>query len=271
MPVNKISRAKLFEQLQMQLAKSAIIAATVRDLSSQVEVGDESINLPYDLPRTAQVSTVGAVNLTANANQLKPDVMLLNKMASDRVILDIGVELENVFSGNSLFLKNTSRAIVRALEVDIITKAIAGAKLSETSRTSDIYNDLVDLRKAMKAGLVPFDGEVYVCLTPTDEALMLKNGKLTPYQKRGDGSAIEDAIIGQIAGFKVLTPDADASFTESFAYHGQGIAFAWHSDYLFQSVDVPGTAKQDIAIHRKFNSKLLQDGAMVYKWGVTTP
>lgn len=271
MPVNKISRAKLFEQLQMQLAKSAIIAATVRDLSSQVEVGDESINLPYDLPRTAQISTVGAVNLTANPNQFMPDVMLLNQMASDRVVLDVGQELENVFSGDSVFLKNTSRAIVRALEKDIITKAIAGAKLTETARTSDIYNDLVDLRGAMRAGLVPFDGDVYVCLTPADEALLLKAGKLTPYQKQGDGSAIETGLIGMVAGFKVLTPDADASFTASFAYHSQGIAYAWHSDYIVQTTDVPGTAKKDTAIHRKFNSKVLQGGAMVYKWGITTP
>lgn len=267
--VTKISNQKVYDQIQMRLMDKATIAATVRDESALAEKGDESINFPTRLPRTATVVTVGSsFTLTNHTNGYESDILALSNIAADYALLDPHSEQENLFDGKVDAVNDMVDAIAVALDADLATKAIAAAQEAEDKRSADFYQDVINLRKAMRKAKIPFDGNVYLCLTADDEAVALKTKEFKSYSENGSGSTIKNGVIGEILGFKVVLPTLDASkgMTESFGYHGLGMVFAWHGQILIQSADVPNTLKQGLSVSRKFGAKAVQGGKLIYKW-----
>lgn len=269
--VTKISNAKVYNVIQMQLEKQSVIAKIVRDESARAEKGDSSINLPTLLPRTAQVhAATSTVSLTANSNGFEDDILTLDQAASDYCEFLVHSEQQNVFDGIGEAQIQMYKAIALALEKDLITKAIAAAQVSEivvpVAGGDPFYNAVAGIRKTMRDADIPFEGDIYGALTTTHELYALQTKQVTSYIEKGDGSALSTARLGSLLGIQLVVPSNSAAMTESFFFHKLGLVFAWHGQIVVMLNEVGQGLKKTLAVSRKFNSKATQSGKLIYKW-----
>lgn len=266
----KISMEQVIPEHQVILEASAVIAQTVRSLSDRVGKGDSSVNIPTLAARSGQEVAVGA-SLTKNNNNYGDDSLALDRVAGDAFDISTHDEEENILNGLEDGLNNSLKAMAKVLDKKLITQAIAAAGLTETARTADFYNDVVDMVKAFDDATIPLENR-YLAVTPADYAALLKTKDFVRFDAKGT-SDIPSGQVGEILGFTVVRPlfTSGEGFTESFAYHSFGLCYAWHGETKVIGQPNALNMSETYSVSRKFGSKALQSGAMIKKWGVTGP
>lgn len=262
----KISMQDVLPEHQIILEGSAVIAQTVLDVSKRAKKGSSSIDLPTLAPRDGQDVAVGG-SLSNNNNNYGDDVLSLDRVAGDAFTISLHDEEDNILNGVEDGLKNSLKAMSKVLDSNLYVKMLAGATLAEYERTSDFYNDLVEMSKVMDIANVPYT-ERFLCVTPADYAALLKTKDFVRFDSKGDGSAISNGIVGEVLGFTVVRAQL-SSVTETIAYHRNSAVFGWHAESIILKVTNALAMSEQYSASRKFGTKVLQSGAMIFKFGVT--
>lgn len=266
---SKISMEVVIPEHQVILEASAVIAATATNISDRVVKGASSVNLPTLAEAVGESLAIGGT-FTNEENNYGDDVLNLTQKAGRAFSINIFEEEQNVLNGIQDGLMGSLKAMAKQLDRDLIAKGIAAAGLTGTARTSDFYSDVVDMVKAFDDAKIPLENR-YLAVIPADMSALLKTKDFVRFDAKGDGSAISTGLVGEILGFKVVRPlfTSAEGFSQSFAYHSAGLVYAWQGETKIQESELPLTSKTQYAVARLYNSKALQAGAFVKKWGVT--
>lgn len=178
---------------------------------------DDTVTLRVPAVRTAKTRTMrsgtplSAEDLAETSVPIKLDTHVydLINITDEQLTLDIRDFARQV-------LAPQIRGVVEGLE-NVLATTIEGATFeADPVSGTDPYDVAVDASIALNKQNVPRNGRVLL-LGANVEAAFLKSDKLSKVNESGDSSALRDATITRVAGFRVVGSNAiDPDFAAAF-------------------------------------------------------
>lgn len=269
---NKVSMEMVIPEHQTILEESSAFAQTVVDLSARVIKGADSVNIPT-LAAVEGEDLALSGSFTEENNNYGDDILSITRKAGRLFSINVHESEQNVLNSLEDGLRESLKAMAKQLDRKLVTTMLAAATATGVARESspaNFYGDIVTMGQKMDEAGIPAEDR-YLAVTPTDYSALLNTKDFVRFDGTGDGSAIKTGKVGEILGFTVVRSiiTSGNGFTESFAYHKNAAVFAWQSDTIILSQDVPGESKRKYEVSRAYNCKALQSGALIYKWAAS--
>lgn len=202
---------------------------TARPISDFRGAKDDTVSLRVPAVLTArdyEWRTRTADIVVDDITETKVDVVLDKHPYHAGAITDEQMTLDIANFGSQV-LQPQARAVGEKME-DYIAAEMAAAPITNsvtfTVGTDEPYEVAVDMRKILNDNNVPMTDRVLL-LGSAFEAAFLKSDKLSDVDRSGGDSALRSAIIGNVAGFTVVTSNAIAE-NVGYAMHRTAFVYA---------------------------------------------
>ncbi|RTE50395.1 P22 phage major capsid protein family protein [Actinobaculum sp. 352] len=192
-----------------------------------VEVKDYKKGLVEDpenpgqtLPRTTVPDTVQDTGL---------DIKIDNEKSFDFYVDDIdaaqarGVGVENYTQSAGIGLAEDTEQYLTAL---LTTQGTAIPGTAAINSWTAAYNAVLDVRQALTKAKVPTVGRVLLINAGFERQLLADEGKLTSFDTSGSATGLQEATIGRLHGFQVITsPWLDDTKPTAIGLYRPALAF----------------------------------------------
>ena len=216
--------------VQAVLAESAILITSVDDRSTEVGPGMSTL----DIGRRGQLSSESKAEGTdynAQAFSWVADKLAIDKQEGIYTKLTKKAGVQSAVDQEMEILKASAQALVDKLEAQLYAELI---KVSTTSpdhvvafgtASTIALADILNARKLLRTQNVPADADLFLAISPAQEAQLLALEQFIDASRYGSTSALQNGEIGRIYGFRVLVTNAVTANT-AIAYHRSHVAFA---------------------------------------------
>lgn len=142
-------------------------------------------------------------------------------------------------------LDSGSYALAKQIDTDGATVLLASGTVMNVSEltSSNIYDQLVDIRTAMSKANIPDDGKRYFLATPDTYALILKDKDHFVHATSLGDEVIKSGIVGRIAGFNVIEWNDTTANLAGIAGHPQFATRAGEFSVPVHLQDLSGSGK----------------------------
>lgn len=265
--INRYSQPANMAVVDSLIRKNQVVAPLATDLTPFVAKGNDSVKINVLMPMEVDDQEVGSVDATERAVSYNQSTLLLDRVAIGYTVIDMHLELQNLFENEASAIREFVIAIGLKLEDKLITQAIAAATLTETARTTDFYTDVIAAKQVMRTAKVPV-GSMNLVLDAAAEAAHSNSLRIVA---NGSDAAL-NGPQARIAGFNAVVSN---SASEPFFFHQSALCYAWHDDFVLLEAIVPKTTKKNLSISRQFGSVATQTNVggkspLIYKWGETS-
>jgi hypothetical protein len=211
------------------LRRQLVLAATVSRVPGSEYSGPSGgvVTLRVPKPRTAlQQGTPGA-DITTSGIDETPVNVTVEHWYDAAIVTDEDLSLNLEDFGRQVLAPQTA-AVAEAGEqqlADAMNGLTAHATI-EWAAAADPAADkatVLEIREALTVNKVPAGGR-YVAVAPNIATRLLNVPGFVEADKRGDASALEDAVIGQVYGLSFVESAAIATGT-AVAYHSSAFGF----------------------------------------------
>ncbi len=232
----------ILAMVQDELARNAIVRPTVLDLSSQVESGIKSIEIPrYDTHFTDPSTQPQDGDSTEQTVNFDNDVLNLDVWKTlpwsipDQVALQSRIPLES----------ELARSAGQKMAVFIDDQIIAKLKLASSAAPDHVIQmtgagnavltlaDISNARMLLKKANVPQDGLVML-ISPEQEKAVIDMDTFHNADSYGSREALLNGEVGRIYGFKVIVSNG-LSGAEAIFYHRTAVAFAAQKNVSYET------------------------------------
>lgn len=192
-----------------------------------------SIKVPAYMAARTRTLRAGTPVIIDDFAESKVDVKLDTDVYKAVAATDEEMTLDIVDFGEQV-MTPVIHSVARGLE-DAVAARIGSSSYATTLELldSDPYATFVDARKALNLANVPQD-QRYVLVGANLEAKLLKSSRFTA-QIGGDAvasSAMQDAVLGRMAGFTFLTGANALNPSEAYAFHKSAFVCASRAPVL---------------------------------------
>lgn len=160
------------------------------------------------------------------------DLKIDNEKSFDFYVDDIdaaqarGVGLENYTRSAAIGLAEDTEQYLTAL---LTTQGTAIPGTAAVTSWEAAYSAVLDVREALTKAKVPGAGRVLIVNAGFERQLLSDGGKLTAFDTSGSGAGLQEATIGRLLGFQVITspwldntkPTAIGLYTPALAFVSQ--------------------------------------------------
>jgi len=239
--------------VQEQLLQETKLLHTVRDVSSMVEKGMKTLELPRFDSRFAGPATQnpdGETPVTAQTLDLATDVLALDQWKNlpyripDRIAMQSAVPLQAELAKSA----GSEMAIYVDQEIAAQLKLAADGtgglpdhiiQMSGTSNLVITLGDITEARRLLNVANVRDDGNRFLSISPEQEKAMLNIDNFIKANEYGSREALLNGEVGRVFGFRVVVSNS-FSGAEAVAYHKDCVAIGFQKgvDFEAQRADV---------------------------------
>ena len=250
--------------VQDELTRSAILAPTLRDLSSMVGPGMKSVSLHDTGAFTAEAKTENTslnkqiltfVNDTLNLDQHEAVLASIEDISQIQSMADVEGEV----------VSRSATAIVRAFDDYIYSKlklassAAPDHRIAYGNATTIAEVDILEAKRLLSVSEVP-EGDRFLLIPPTQEKAMLQISNFIQADRYGSSEALRNGELGRVFGFTVLVSTVAESDNLCVAYHKDSVAWAWQKQVSLDSQKDLDNLSTKYAMSAIFGAKELAQG-----------
>lgn len=252
--------------VQEELARRAVIAPSILDLSGRVGPGMKSISL-HDAGSFTAASKAENTDLSVQTITFSNDTLNLDQHKAVYTEVEDKDDLQSMVDLEMEIASRMASAIVTSFD-DYLYEQLKLASASSPDHRIVYANDptatiqavdILEARRLLNVQEVPMDDR-FLLIPPTQEKAMLQIADFIQADRYGAADAIQNGELGRIYGFKVLVSNAAESDGYSLAYHRNAVAFAWQQAVRFRSDDRLKGVSKEYAMDAIFGAKVLQGG-----------
>lgn len=259
--------------VQEELIRAAKLQPTVKNMSSSVEKGVKSIEIPRYDTHFANPAAQNPDGVTATAAQtvdFAVDSLNLDKWVSlpyeipDRISRQarVNLEAELAASAGRTFGKYIDDELIACLRLAADgTGGLPDHRIQVTGATNTeiTLDDITEARKLLNQADVREDNR-FLIVSPDQEKAMLNIANFIEADKYGSREALLDGEIGKVFGFRVMVHNG-LSAIEAIAYQSDACAFAMQKDISFESRRANlGLQKTEYAFSAGWGTAVLEQG-----------
>lgn len=250
--------------LQDELARVAVIAPSIMDMSSLAGPGIKSLAVSDTGSFTAAEKTENT-DLSTQVLTFTNDVLALDQHRGVYTEVEDKDDIQTTLSLEGEIASRMATAIVTTFDDYLwerLKEASAAApdhRIAYDNTTSISKTDILEARRLLNIQNVPMD-ERFLCVPPSQEKAMLLIDDFIHAEKYGSAMAIQNGEIGKVYGFRVLVSNAAESDNLCVAYHREAVAFAWQQAVRFrQDVRLKGVSRE-YAMDAIYGAKTMKAG-----------
>lgn len=250
--------------IQRKLVEQSALLPTIMNYTNFVTPGAKQVGVP----KLTNWVPVDKVENTSAAYQLvtaSTDDILLNVYKTIVAQLEDRARSQSIIDWDSIMLDSMAKDMAAAIESSIagaLVKATNAIQLSGTSNLLATQADILEAKRILTAAKVPLSDR-FLAVPPGQEKALLSIAGFVSATDYGSAQAIQQGVLGNLYGFKVVVSNSFASDTEFVAYHREHVGFAMGLEPKFEKQRAPLTdLADDYALSAIWGVKQMNSGAL---------
>ncbi len=256
--------------VQEELIRAGKLPATVRDLSSSVEKGLKSIDIPrYDthFNNPAAQNADGTTPVASQTVDFAVDSLDLDKWVTlpyeipDRISQQsrVNLEAELAASAGRTFAKYIDDELIVALRAASAATPDHITQLQGGTNDEITLDNIAEARELLNKADVN-ESDRFLVISPTQERIMLNIENFIKANEYGSRDALLNGEVGKVFGFRVMVHNGLAD-AEAIAYQRDAVAMAMQKSIKFESRRAQlGLQKTEYAFSAGWGTVTLEQG-----------
>lgn len=263
--IDNISLEAIAAFVQVELIAKPKLTAAVMDLSALVGPGMDSVKVPRFDSFTAQ-RKVAATKLSAQKLTSSPDQLYLNKQDAVYTLIENIAQLQSSVDMQQVYGERIASALMKKWDAEIYAELINVSTSSPDhtvayqSGSALTKADFTNAKKLLRTAEVDVDdGQLYLAIDPTEEAVVLGLADFVDADKWFSGSEQikMQGLIGRAYGFQIIV---STQYTSPCFFHKSACGYARQAQLQFMQAPSVADLGIELAAWHNYGVKQMQGG-----------
>lgn len=250
--------------IQRKLVEQSALLPTIMNYTGFVTPGAKEVNVPK-LTNWVPADKVENVAAEYQLTTASTDAIVLSVYKVIVAQLEDRARSQSILDWDSIMLDSMAKDTAAAIESSIagaLVKATNAIQLSGTSNLAATAADILEAKRILTAAKVPLTDR-FLAVPPGQEKALLSIAGFVSATDYGSTSAIQQGVLGNLYGFKVVVSNSFASDSEFVAYHREHVGFAMGLEPKFEKQRAPlNKLADDYALSTIYGVKQMNGGLL---------